>query len=50
VVPVTTVLDRSPVADRLRGSRVIAMRADQTRAITAYLQSFSRYGVPLDVV
>jgi suppressor for copper-sensitivity B len=47
------VLDRSPVADRLRSPEVIAMRADWTRpdpAITAYLQSFSRYGVPLDVV
>lgn len=47
------VLDRSPVADRLRDPRVVAMRADWTRAdprITAYLQSFGRYGVPLDVV
>ena len=48
-----TVLDRSPVADRLRDPHVVAMRADWTRAdprITAYLQSFGRYGVPLDVV
>jgi suppressor for copper-sensitivity B len=48
-----TVLDRPPVADRLRDPRVVAMRADWTRAdplITAYLQSFGRYGVPLDVV
>ena len=48
-----TVLDRTPVADRLRASGVVAMRADWTRpdpAITAYLQSFGRYGVPLDVV
>ena len=48
-----TVLDRSPVVDRLRDPRVVAMRADWTRAdprITAYLQSFGRYGVPLDVV
>jgi suppressor for copper-sensitivity B len=47
------VLDRAPVAGRLRDPRVVAMRADWTRAdasITAYLQSFSRYGVPLDVV
>mgnify|MGYP002389347232 FL=1 len=47
------VLDRPPVADRLRDPRVVAMRADWTRtdpAITAYLQSFGRYGVPLDVV
>ena len=48
-----TVLDRSPVADRLRAPGVVALRADWTRpdpAITAYLQSFGRYGVPLDVV
>jgi suppressor for copper-sensitivity B len=48
-----TVLDRPPVADRLRDARVVAMRADWTRAdplITTYLQSFGRYGVPLDVV
>ncbi|MDA8253379.1 MAG: thioredoxin family protein, partial [Rhodospirillales bacterium] len=48
-----TVLDRDPVATRLRASGVVAMRADWTRpspAITAYLQSFGRYGVPLDVV
>lgn len=47
------VLDRAPVADRLRDPHVVAMRADWTRAdpaITAYLQSFGRYGVPLDVV
>jgi suppressor for copper-sensitivity B len=49
----TAVLDRAPVLDRLRDPGVIAMRADWTRpdpAITAYLQSFGRYGVPLDVV
>ena len=48
-----TVLDRSPVADQLRAPGVIAMRADWTRpdpVIAAYLQSFGRYGVPLDVV
>jgi suppressor for copper-sensitivity B len=47
------VLERPPVADRLRNSDVIAMRADWTRpdpAVTAYLQSFGRYGVPLNVV
>jgi suppressor for copper-sensitivity B len=47
------VLDRSPVADLLRDPHVVGMRADWTRAdplITAYLQSFGRYGVPLDVV
>ena len=47
------VLDRPPVAARLHDSTVIAMRADWTRPdpqITTYLQSFGRYGVPLDVV
>jgi suppressor for copper-sensitivity B len=47
------VLDRAPAAERLRGPHVVAMRADWTRAdpaITAFLQSFGRYGVPLDVV
>jgi suppressor for copper-sensitivity B len=47
------VLDRAPVADQLRAPSVIAMRADWTRpdpAITSYLQSFGRYGVPLNVV
>jgi suppressor for copper-sensitivity B len=46
-------LERTPVADKLREPRVVAMRADWTRpdpTITAYLQSFGRYGVPLDVV
>ncbi len=48
-----TVLDRAPVANRLRSPGVVAMRADWTRpsaVVTAYLQSFDRYGVPLDVV
>ena len=48
-----TVLERAPVADKLHEPGVVAMRADWTRpdsAITAYLQSFGRYGVPLDVV
>ena len=48
-----TVLDRDPVAARLRAPGVLAMRADWTRpspAVTAYLQNFGRYGVPLDVV
>ena len=47
------VLDRVPVADRLSAPGVFVMRADWTRPeprITAYLQSFGRYGVPLDVV
>ena len=47
------VLDRAPVAERLRSPDVATMRADWTRpnpTITAYLQIFGRYGVPLDVV
>lgn len=47
------VLDRVPVSVRLADPGVVAMRADWTRPeprITAYLQSFARYGVPLDVV
>lgn len=47
------VLGRAPVAARLSAPGVRLMRADWTRpdpAITAYLQSFGRYGVPLDVV
>ncbi|MGH7154599.1 MAG: thioredoxin family protein, partial [Acetobacteraceae bacterium] len=47
------VLGRRPVSNLLRGASVVAMRADWTRpdpSITAYLQSFGRYGVPLDVV
>jgi suppressor for copper-sensitivity B len=48
-----TVLDRTPVKDRLRDPDVIAMRADWTRpdpAVTTYMQHFGHYGVPLDVV
>jgi suppressor for copper-sensitivity B len=48
-----TVLDRSPVASKLREPGVVSIRADWTRpdpVVTAYLQSFGRYGVPLDVV
>jgi suppressor for copper-sensitivity B len=48
-----TVLERQPVAGKLHEPGVVAMRADWTRpnpTITAYLQSFGRYGVPLDVV
>ncbi|OYV54829.1 MAG: protein-disulfide reductase [Acidiphilium sp. 20-67-58] len=47
------VLDRDPVATQLRASNVVTMRADWTRPsviITAYLESFHRYGVPLDVI
>jgi suppressor for copper-sensitivity B len=47
------VLDRDPVLAQLRAGNVVAMRADWTRPspiITAFLESFHRYGVPLDVM
>ncbi len=47
------VLNRSPVAERLNAPDVVRLRADWTTpdpAVTRYLQSFGRYGVPLDVV
>jgi suppressor for copper-sensitivity B len=47
------VLDREPASTRLRSPGVVAMRADWTRpdpAITAYIQSFGRYGIPVNVV
>ena len=49
----TAVLDRGPVSERLRAPGVVAMRADWTRpepGVTVYLQSFGRYGVPMNVV
>ncbi|MEQ9331703.1 protein-disulfide reductase DsbD domain-containing protein [Thalassobaculum sp.] len=47
------VLDRGPVADRLAGGDVLAMRADWTSpdpAIAEYLASFGRYGIPFNAV
>ena len=47
------VLDRSPVAERLRDDEVIAMRADWTRPnpeISRYLESHDRYGIPFNIV
>ncbi len=47
------VLDRMPVEGRLFGSGVVAMRGDWTRpdpALTRYLESFGRYGIPFDAV
>lgn len=47
------VLDRNPVADLLASERVTAMRADWTRpsdAISTYLESFGRFGIPFNVV
>ncbi|MEQ8968403.1 MAG: thioredoxin family protein, partial [Azospirillaceae bacterium] len=46
------VLDRGAVAERLAGD-VVAMRADWTSpdpAITRYLESYQRYGVPFNAV
>ena len=48
-----TVLEREPVAARLREGGTVAMRADWTRpsdAIAAYLASFGRYGIPFNAV
>jgi suppressor for copper-sensitivity B len=47
------VLDRAPVAARLQAPGTVMLRADWTRpdpAVTAFLQRFGRYGVPMDVV
>lgn len=47
------VLDRDPVAGLLGGGSVVAMRADWTNpnpAITDYLASFGRYGIPFNAV
>uniref|UniRef100_UPI002B265087 thioredoxin family protein n=1 Tax=Marinovum sp. TaxID=2024839 RepID=UPI002B265087 len=47
------VLDRDPVAAQLSGDAILAMQADWTRpdpAISAYLQSFGRYGIPFNAV
>lgn len=47
------VVDRDPVAAALAAPSVVAMRADWTRpnpAISAYLASFGRYGIPFNVV
>jgi suppressor for copper-sensitivity B len=47
------VLDRAPVASRLFGAGVVAMRGDWTRpdpALTRYLEGFGRYGIPFDAV
>jgi suppressor for copper-sensitivity B len=47
------VLDREPVAARLFGPDVVAMRGDWTRPdprLTHYLESFGRYGIPFNAV
>ncbi|MFQ1701850.1 protein-disulfide reductase DsbD family protein [Loktanella agnita] len=47
------VLDRAPVADRLQGDDVTPMQADWTRsdpAISRYLESYDRFGIPFNIV
>jgi suppressor for copper-sensitivity B len=47
------VLDSDRVAERLGAPHVVRMRADWTRpdpAISAYLRSFGRYGIPFNAV
>jgi suppressor for copper-sensitivity B len=47
------VIDRDPVAGRLAGPGIVAMRADWTRpdpAVAAYLKGFGRYGIPFNAV
>jgi suppressor for copper-sensitivity B len=47
------VIDSDRVSARLNAGNIIAMKADWTRpdpVITAFLQRFSRYGIPFDVV
>jgi suppressor for copper-sensitivity B len=47
------VLDRGPVQARLGRGDVVAMRGDWTRpdaAISSYLASFQRFGIPFDAV
>lgn len=47
------VLDRDPVAARLQGADVVAMKADWTGpdpAIAAFLERHGRYGIPFNIV
>ena len=47
------VLDRDPVAGALSDDAVVKMRGDWTlpdAAVTAYLESFGRYGIPFNAV
>ena len=49
----TLVLDRPPVAPELAAEGVATMRGDWTRPseeISAYLESFGRYGIPFNAV
>jgi suppressor for copper-sensitivity B len=47
------VLDRDPVATRLQGDGVVAMKADWTNpdpVISAFLERHGRYGIPFNIV
>jgi suppressor for copper-sensitivity B len=47
------VIDRSPVADRLRQAGIVSMQADWTKpndAISRYLAAHGRYGIPFNIV
>lgn len=47
------VLDRDPIAATLASDHIVTMQADWTRpdpAISAYLESFNRYGIPFNAV
>ena len=47
------VLDRDPVATRLQGDGVVAMKADWTNpdpGISAFLERHGRYGIPFNIV
>ena len=47
------VLDDGRVAERLEAAGVVTLRGDWTRpdpAISAYLESFGRYGIPFNAV
>ncbi len=47
------VLDRDPVAARLQGADIVAMKADWTNpdpAISAFLERHGRYGIPFNMV
>ena len=48
-----SVLDTAAVRTRLRKDHIVRMRADWSRynpEIAAYIQSFGRFGIPLDIV
>ena len=47
------ILDRAPVADRFQGDDIVPMQADWTRsdpAISRYLESHERFGIPFNIV